>query len=705
VSSTMPPPQVDQPSASAGLERLRGIAAAIDIAQDKDEQVKLVTSMLAPESRADVLAALRTPEAAAILVQIRAIRGLGRPVDDTMRQLRLTAGPAESAQTLDRLLHRAALPPLRAPSGWGCRLDGIWRLATGPDGPSQVSLRPVVVSGVLRALDSATRSLVLEWAPERGNDWERAIVRAADTQDPRVLIRLRDVGAPISARNVRDLADWFDQLLEANGSTLPRAWQAGRFGFVRGGTLGFLWGRTQITAAADVTADDDPTKWAPDHVRLDVPADDGRLQIAAGCRAVGSFEGWADAVALIAEQPRVMLALYAALAAPYLGVIVDAPNAIVDWNGETSRGKTTTLRLGASVWGRPETTGDGLMRTWDLSAAYLESVAEMMAHMPLILDDTKRATTRGKDEGVVASLIYQIATGQGRGRGKPDGVRRTAEWRTLLLSTGEAPATSFTQDAGARARVLSITGSPLPKGSRALVAELTAALLANHGHAGPRLVRHLLATRAEWGAIRTRYAAHVAKWTREAGDSAVAGRLAAILALLELGQEAAHDVLGLPRPANDPMKTALAAAIASSDDADRPAAALADVYAWAVQHEQEFWERAPQVAGVPKAPTRGWAGVWRNNVDWKEIAFEPGTLRRVLGYCGYNPDDVIPRWYERGWTKRDGKNLGHKRTVGPNATVRCVVLPREVFDVVAGLGGREQPVLFDPGEDDEGGDP
>jgi putative DNA primase/helicase len=606
------------------------------------------------------------------------------------------ASPSEPAPGLPDALNRADLPDLAPPEGWECSARGIWRLQVGPDGgvtPVRISHRPIVVTGVLRDLDTDARSLVVEWSHEV-EGWGRATLPASETQDPRTFIGLRDAGAPITARNARDLADWLDALEEGNAQSLPRAWHTHRLGWAgEAGKLGFLWGRRLLHQAGERDCDAPPAEWGADHVRLAIPADDGRAQLADGCRAVGTIDGWRAAIRLILDEPRVLLGIYASLAAPFLGVIPDAPNAIVDWNGETSRGKTTTLRGAASVWGRPEHMGDGLMRTWDVSPAGLESLAEMSNCIPLILDDTKRASTRDPKGGgsVVASLIYQIATGQGRGRGRPDGMRRTSTWRTLLLSTGEAPATSFTQDAGARARVLSITGSPLPDDSATLVAQFTAGVLDNYGHAGPAVVRRLIATRENWPRIRTRFAKRVAYWTKEAGGTPVAARLAQTLALVEMGGDALHEILGVPRPDESPMRIALAAAKLSSDDADRPTAALLATYSWAAQHSQDFWGRHLRDRDdTPRQPSRGWAGRWDQGSMWTEIAFHPETLDRVLRFNGFNPDDVLPRWQERGWFKPDGRNRGKKREIN-GVDIRCICISRRTFDVLAGADAPYTP--------------
>jgi putative DNA primase/helicase len=600
--------------------------------------------------------------------------------DAARRAAEADRAAAPPPPTLDVVLE-ASMPKLVVPGGWTCNRGGIWKLLPSRDGGTydiHVARRPMIVSGVLRDLETGERSLVVEWAPEHLGAWGRAIVDASETQDPRLFLKLRDLGAPVSGRNSRDLAEWLDHLEERNAGILPRAHNTTRLGWAGPhGELGFLWGKVLLREGADQPGDLPPTAWSTAHVRLAIPDDDGRAQIASACHTAGTEDGWRAAIGLVLEQPRVLLGVYAALASVFLGIIPDAPNAIVDWSGETSRGKTTTLRIAASCWGRP----DGLMGTWDVSPAALESLAEMSCHMPLILDDTKKATTRGGDGSIVASIIYQVGSGKGRGRGRPDGMRRTATWRVIVLSTGEAPATSFTQDAGARARVLSLGGSPLPENSARLVQQVTEAISANYGHAGPAVVRWLLARRDAWPKIRAKYLDRVRHWGQEAGNSPVADRLGQILALIELGATALHDILKVPRPKSDPMVIALAAAVRGADDADRPTAAMAAVYDWAIQHEAEFFERAPidRATNEPRVPARGWAGVWRDTAMWTEIAFVPDCLTRVLEHLGFDPDDIIPRWLERGWMPRDGKNRGLQRTIAGHRS-RLLVIPRQSLE-------------------------
>jgi len=121
-------------------------------------------------------------------------------------------------------------------------------------------------------------------------------------------------------------------------------------------------------------------------------------------------------------------------------LILQAPNFIVDWANRTSTGKTTALRVGASAWGNPdERAGHTVLPSWDASRVWVERASGLLSGIPLFMDDTKRA----KNSKMVSELLYTVAGGRGRGRGNTTSLAATCSWRTVLLSSGEAPATSF----------------------------------------------------------------------------------------------------------------------------------------------------------------------------------------------------------------------------------------------------------------------
>lgn len=589
-------------------------------------------------------------------------------------------GPA--AKTLADMLGRAQDWPstVIVPANYTVERDGSIILRTVDDAgfvsELPVSPRPIFATGVL-VDDDGAESLHLEWRDRRG--WDSEVVKASLTQDPRAFVALRDRGAPIAAHSARRVSEWLANQQEA--SDLPRARSSTRLGWHG---QSFALGARTIYAGGEVARNAPPSSWGTSHIRFGA-RDPGAEQLVANVHERGTWEDWCAAVRQVRCYPLVMLAIWASLAAPLLGVIPEAPNAIVDWSGDTSNGKTSALRLGASCWGQADEKRGPMIASWSSSPAKIEGIASTSHHIPVLLDDTKENKSKNKEE--VAHVLYQFAHGQGRGRALPGGgTRATSTWRSVLLSTGEAPATSFTQDAGARARVLAIRALPFGDDRQeATVEALRLALSENYGHAGPRAVRWLLDHRSAWPSIRALYDERRRAYAA-ARPGAVAARVAHMMALLEAGGALATHI-GVPMPETSPVAAAAVHAEAGIADTDRPASAMDGLYGWCVQHAADFWGRHELVGrgddAVPRQPARGWAGQWDNTDAWTRIAIVPECLERVIRHLGHEPAGIIDSWIRRGWLDGDTDS----RRVRPSRPVqigrertRCQVILRGVLD-------------------------
>lgn len=610
--------------------------------------------------------------------------------EENKRAARLrVADEAEDLPGLGAAVGRTDLPDgIDIPGSYRVRDGEIVLLHVNDKGETEVvpvAPRPIFVSGVLRDLDSSAEWLHLEWLRE-GAGWHSEIVRASLTQDPRAFIATRDHGAPVAYHNIRRVCEWLAAQQES--SELPTAHATARLGWQgKGGTLGFMWGRQLIRGGIDVPPDVAPGGWPDGWVRLQ--AEDGASQLADGYHAAGTWAGWLQAIEPVGKYPIAMLGIYAGLSACLLGVIPHAPNAIIDWSGDTSHGKTTLLRIAGSCWGQPDERAPGaVVHSWSATDAGSEGAATMLQHLPLILDDTKRASTAKGGADRIAATLYQVANGKGKLRGRPDGLRKTPSFRVVCLSTGEAAATSFTEDAGARARCLCIRGLPFgAEKQEEMIERIRLGVANNYGHAGPRLVRWLCENRDKWPAIREHYDKRVAHWAGQT-TSTVGARLAGILGLIEVAGLLAHRHLGIPKPECDPAQEALKWAIDAAGDADRPRAALRSLYDWATQHGADFIGRhMADKQGVPEQPVRGWAGAWSKEEDWKEIGFVPDCLRRVLAYHGHEPDAVINVWKERGWIEgpKDGHWGKKKRIPELYTSMRFVMFSRTLFETEGGI--------------------
>ena len=373
--------------------------------------------------------------------------------------------------------------------------------------------------------------------------------------------------------------------------------------------MGFLWGRKLLRPDLDLVEAVDLDSLPPDHWQKDMiafrGADVGDEQIADALRSAGSLEGWIRAVQSVAEFPRVLLAIYGALAAPLLKIL-ECHNFIMDWCGRTSGGKTTTVRVGGSCWGNPdERAAASIVATWDSTRVWINRASTVLHSLPLILDDTKRC----KYPKDIAKVLYDVASGRDRGRGTKQGMGRSGTWRTVLLSTGEAPATSFTTDGGTRARVLTLWGHPFGRADQTtapVVQQVNRNILQNYGHAGPLFVKFLLAHQEDWASWRKKYHEVQEAYQEKAGADPVAGRLCAYFATLDLTAGIAHAALDLPWAYRDPIETLWEDLVSGAAEGDVAAQALDMVIGWAKANQASFHGRQKE----DRAPYEGWAGRW-----------------------------------------------------------------------------------------------
>lgn len=698
--------------APAALARLTGVVEAAEGASERDVAVGEIAALLGDAEVVRGLGAGYRQEPArleSLVMRLGALPGLKQRAsrldrtirDEAKRQVaaerevrqdaaraRAAGGPV--ADALVGCLAGHALPAnLRCPAGWELTPTGVLKLKinadTGDTSALDVSHRPVIVEGRFRDIHDQTVTLSLGW-PTAAGRWQMHPAPRLKVADARQLVTLAAHDAPVTSNNASDLVAFLDDFEAANTDVIPEVRVSTRMGWQgTGEDRCFLWGRNQVRKGGVLTAPpvegEAPANWARGQIHLLV-MDDGIRGLTEGFRASGDWAGWVEAIRLATPYPAVFVALYAALVPPLMAVLPTLSNFIVDFCGETSRGKTTTLRLAASAWGSPEERGAGIIYTWDATRVFIERAAALTDYHPLLLDDTKRA--RRPDD--VGKTLYDYASGVGRGRGSPSGIQRTTRAHGVLLSTGEAPATSFTNDGGTRARTLCLWGSPFGDVSAATeeaVRGINAGVLQHFGHAGPLVVRWLLDVPDAAALARGEYEAQVAGWTKLANGNPVASRAAHYIAAMAVARRVLHEVLSVPTPVGDPLAVAWEAVVKASAESDRAADALRDVLSWATSQQHRFWGRVDGGTTDDDQPSAGWLGAWSRLPTWTYLAVLPTELRGFLEKQKYDAEAVLRAWDDRGWLVREVEHRTSKVTVGA-VKPRCYVIKRAAADFVGG---------------------
>ncbi len=155
----------------------------------------------------------------------------------------------------------------------------------------------------------------------------------------------------------------------------------------------------------------------------------------------GDLAQWQSEIAAPAiGNSRLVLAISMAFAAPLLTLLGDESGG-VHFRGGSSLGKTTALRVAASVGGVKQ-------YAWRATGNGLEGVASLHNDALLCVDEIGQANP--KEVGEVA---YLLANGAGKSRAQQDGTARPpATWRLLFLSSGEMALGDLMLKAGGHAQ-------------------------------------------------------------------------------------------------------------------------------------------------------------------------------------------------------------------------------------------------------------
>lgn len=196
----------------------------------------------------------------------------------------------------------------------------------------------------------------------------------------------------------------------------------------------------------------------------------------------GTLGLWQERVGrLCIGNSRLLFAASCAFAGPLLHWSGLPDGGVFHLVGDSSCGKTTALRVAASVWG-----GREYLQRWRATDNGIEAQAAQHSDALLVLDELAQL-----DPKVAGESAYMLANGQGKARaGRSGAARPRLAWRLLVLSAGEVGLADHMAEANKRrtaGQELRMIDLPADAGAAMGLFEAT------HGREGPgALALHLV---------------------------------------------------------------------------------------------------------------------------------------------------------------------------------------------------------------------
>lgn len=166
-----------------------------------------------------------------------------------------------------------------------------------------------------------------------------------------------------------------------------------------------------------------------------------------GYEQLGSLEDWQlNISANCVGNSRLALMISAAFAGPLLELDNSLESGGFHIRSESSRGKTTALRICKSVWGAPDK-----LVTWRATSNGLESVAYAHNDATLVIDELGQMADENPTEA--AQTVYMVANGSSKARAnRTGGAAAIKTWKLIFVSAGEVSLSNLMSQAGKKVK-------------------------------------------------------------------------------------------------------------------------------------------------------------------------------------------------------------------------------------------------------------
>lgn len=588
-----------------------------------------------------------------------------RALLDTASPLEAIApnAPLQRLRSLQALRDAPLDSALLLPDGYELQRDGsLWECARSQrKGDTRVTHTPMFLTR--RLVDHYGGDERVELSYARGEHWVSQVVSRKAAYDARTLVaEAVPFGAPVSSNTASKIVDWLDAFADANVNTIPRVAWVSTGGWHRIDGVRLFAARTPI---------------APQDAKVEVAIDarGDRRKMLAALEPLGKLDAHLEALrSAWGADPTCALVICAAFAATLLEPL-GAPNFAVHLAGESSRGKTSMLKIAASVFGDPN--NPHWLASWNVTATGAELRAVVLCDLPQCYDEVG-----GGDPQAVERMVYSLINGGGKTRAQRDmSMRETSSWRTIVLSTGEHELADESTATGAQVRVVQLPVRRFGELGATEIDALRDACAANAGQVGEEWLRSIVEHNAEgWADARAKLASVTKALRGEAQDS-LQGRVAAYFALLAVTESMLADSFGLGGREGQTMMKVFGNVTGREHVVGLAVRARELVQNW-VMSEPECFPELDVSSGGGDGEPRSKSGRTRYGFRRPD-----GTLYLIpaefKAFCARNrlsSRTVVREWTELGWSQ---VNPGHTSKVvrlGLYGLVRFVVLLPETLD-------------------------
>ena len=321
------------------------------------------------------------------------------------------------------------------PIGYSVTLeDGIVKVEG--EKVTQVCRRPVVIKSKTYHVDEKIYKLGLAYQLTTGK-WKTLTAKeAAIIFNRNKLVDLANDGLPVTSSNATALVDYLDAFNAENENNFTVTYTVPRCGWY------FFDGKNYFVDPRREFSVTDEDK----NISVQV---DSQSQFASSLRQVGKLEEWKKIYKLAKKSP-VARTIVAAAVAPILLKILGERNFLLYIVAPTRAGKTTALYLAASAVG-----DEKMIRSFDATKNGLAGAAADVNDFAFLVDEKQVADNRLKE--AFDNLVYALANGIGRTKlNKDSTLRKTQDWRTIVVMTGETQLLADNVTGGANTRLLNI---------------------------------------------------------------------------------------------------------------------------------------------------------------------------------------------------------------------------------------------------------